>query len=72
MSLAVRYGNAEGYRSIVGEVLAENRTMLQLCRELGFEITSREDGIQRLRLALPAEPTRRPLDPGHGPEPVTP
>jgi len=32
------YARAEGLRSIEGQVLSENTTMLAMCRELGFEI----------------------------------
>jgi len=35
----VEYARAEGLQSIHGQVLQENRTMLQMCRELGFHIT---------------------------------
>jgi acetyltransferase len=32
------YARAEGLRTVQGQVLAENRTMLQMCKELGFDI----------------------------------
>lgn len=39
MQLLIDYARAEGIRTIHGQVLAENTTMLSMCRELGFEIT---------------------------------
>ena len=38
MKLIIRYARSEGLRHIEGEVLKENITMLQMCRELGFQI----------------------------------
>ncbi len=56
MNLAIRYAKAEGYRSITGEVLAENHPMLRLCRELGFETSPpNEEAIHSVRLALSRE-----------------
>jgi acetyltransferase len=40
MSLMTEWARAEGMRTIRGEVLTENVTMLQMCRELGFTIRS--------------------------------
>src|SRR6516164_4466301 len=38
MELMIEYARAEGLQSIRGQVLQENRTMLQMCRQLGFHI----------------------------------
>ena len=38
MELMIRYARSEGLKRIVGQVLQENSTMLQMCRELGFQI----------------------------------
>ena len=38
MQLIVEYARSEGLRTISGQVLRENATMLQMCRELGFKI----------------------------------
>jgi acetyltransferase len=38
MELMIRYARSEGLRHIEGQVLQENDTMLQMCRELGFRI----------------------------------
>ncbi len=40
MQLIIEYARAEGIRSIHGQVLQENTTMLEMCRELGFQIAS--------------------------------
>lgn len=41
LDLLIEYGRADGLQQIVGYVLAENRKMLAMCRELGF--TSKRD-----------------------------
>ncbi len=38
MQTMIEYASADGLRVIEGEVLRENSTMLQMCRELGFEV----------------------------------
>ena len=38
MQTLIDYARAEGIKEIVGEVLADNRIMLQLCQELGFSL----------------------------------
>ena len=38
MQTIIEYARAEGIRLIEGQVLRENTTMLDMCRELGFEI----------------------------------
>jgi len=40
MKFIIEYARAEGIRSIHGQVLQENTTMLDMCRELGFQIVS--------------------------------
>ena len=39
MQLLIEYARAEGLKSLYGEVLNENTTMLEMCRDLGFKIT---------------------------------
>ena len=39
MQLLIEYARAEGLKSLYGEVLNENTTMLAMCRELGFKVT---------------------------------
>jgi RimJ/RimL family protein N-acetyltransferase len=43
MQQVIAYARAKGLQSVEGEVLRENATMLAMCRELGFEISSVPD-----------------------------
>jgi acetyltransferase len=43
MQLMIEYARVEGLQSICGQVLQENRTMLQMCREFGFHIAPDPD-----------------------------
>ena len=54
MQLLIAYGRAKGLRAIYGQVLHENKTMLKMCGELGFEITMNPDdpSISDVRLDL--------------------
>jgi len=38
MQSIIEYARAEGIRSIHGQVLQENTMMMEMCRELGFQI----------------------------------
>ncbi len=40
MQLIIEYARAEGIRSIHGQVLQDNTTMLEMCRELGFDLAT--------------------------------
>jgi acetyltransferase len=40
MQLIIEYAKSEGLKRISGEVLQENSTMLNMCRELGFTVKS--------------------------------
>jgi acetyltransferase len=71
MKLAIRYGQKEGYGVITGDVLAENHTMLRLCRELGFEISPLAEGpALSVRLGL-SPAAALAIDSDHGLETVT-
>ena len=54
MQTIIEYARAEGIRMIEGQVLRENTTMLKMCHELGFEISSdpEEADVQIVRLKL--------------------
>ena len=54
MQMIIAYGRAKGLAAIEGEVLHENTHMLDMCRELGFEIGSAPGAsyICTVRLAL--------------------
>ena len=43
MQLLIDYARAEGIRTIEGQVLSENTTMLRMCKELGFEVVHDPD-----------------------------
>ena len=43
MQMLIEYGRDEGLKTIQGDVLAENTTMLQMCEELGFRSTEHSD-----------------------------
>ncbi len=43
MELIMRYARSEGLKYIEGQVLQENSTMIQMCRELGFEVGNDPD-----------------------------
>ena len=57
MKVMIDYARAEGLHSIEGQVLQENRTMLRMCRELGFDVaTDPADPrlcVVKLKLILP-------------------
>jgi acetyltransferase len=54
MQLLIDYAKAEGLKCLSGQVLRENTTMLTMCRELGFAITSdaQDAGIAIVSLEL--------------------
>ena len=54
MQLIIEYTKSEGLKVIFGDVLQENRIMLQMCRDLGFEVKADpvEPGICNVKLRL--------------------
>ena len=54
MELIIRYARSENLKRIAGQVLRENTTMLEMCRQLGFEIADdpSDRAIKVVRLAL--------------------
>jgi GNAT superfamily N-acetyltransferase len=56
MELMIEYARAEGLESVHGEVLQENKTMLQMCRQLGFQITLDADDPAIVIVTLPLNP----------------
>jgi acetyltransferase len=54
MQLLIEYARTEGIRTVQGEVLAENTTMLRMCAELGFSITDSPDepGVRIVKLTV--------------------
>jgi acetyltransferase len=53
MQRIIEYGRAEGLSSIRGQVLHENTTMLDMCRKLGFHITSEPNDPSVAVVTLP-------------------
>jgi acetyltransferase len=56
MELMIEYARAEGLQSIHGQVLQENRTMLQMCRQLGFHIVPDLDETSIVIVTLSLKP----------------
>jgi acetyltransferase len=54
MQYLIEYAGAEGLKELHGMVLAENSTMLQMCRELGFAVEPdpEDPGVRRVVLRL--------------------
>jgi acetyltransferase len=54
MQLIIEYAKSEGLKTISGDVLHENAVMLEMCRDLGFEVKSDpvEHGICNVKLML--------------------
>ena len=64
MQMMIEYARSEGLTQIIGQILHENAVMLQMCRELGFEVKTDPDdlGLYDVTLAL-----NRPLTDGTAP-----
>jgi acetyltransferase len=54
MQHLIAYARSEKLQALHGSVLADNTTMLQMCRELGFSIEQEpgDAGVRRVVLAL--------------------
>lgn len=52
MQLVIEYGQAERFKHIEGQVLAENTTMLEMCRALGFAIRRDPDEPEIMQAKL--------------------
>jgi acetyltransferase len=56
--LLIRYAGSEGFKRIEGQVLKENVTMLQMCRELGFSVEEDPGDAHAKYVSLPvADPS---------------
>jgi RimJ/RimL family protein N-acetyltransferase len=56
MQLTIEYARAKGLRAIDGKVLHENQTMLDMCRELGFAISSDPKDASICNVTLELQP----------------
>src|SRR5260370_24382086 len=54
MQLIIEYAKSEGLKTISGDVLQENTVMLEMCRNLGFEVKTDlcEHHISDVKLTL--------------------
>jgi len=52
MRRVIDYAKEKGLRRVYGDVLAENKTMLQMCAELGFYVLDIGSDIRRVVLDL--------------------
>jgi acetyltransferase len=52
MQLIIEYAKSEGLKIIAGDVLAENTTMLAMCRQLGFTVTTEADDPSLCNVSL--------------------
>jgi acetyltransferase len=48
----IDYAKEKGLRRVYGDVLAENKAMLQMCAELGFNEEDLGSGLRRVVLDL--------------------
>jgi acetyltransferase len=55
MRLMIEWAKAEGIRSVEGQVLRENTTMLDMCRSLGFSVRNDPDDPDLRVVTLPVE-----------------
>jgi len=62
MQHLINYGEAEGISRIDGVVLAENKTMIEMARQLGFKIVAQSDDpdVMDVRLDLAAARVKAP------------
>ncbi|WP_129136823.1 bifunctional acetate--CoA ligase family protein/GNAT family N-acetyltransferase [Luteimonas sp. YGD11-2] len=56
MRLMIEYAHWLGLRVVEGQVLRENRTMIAMCRQLGFEVVPDPDDATLVRVVLPIGP----------------
>ena len=49
----IEHARGEGLKFVRGQVLKENTTMLRMCRELGFQITSDPEESSIVVVTLP-------------------
>jgi acetyltransferase len=61
MQTIIEYARSEGLRTIDGQVLKANVTMLQMCAEVGFRIASDPDGPSVNVVSLDLKPGTEPV-----------
>ena len=64
MQRMIEWASAEGLRVVEGQVLRENTVMLDMCRRLGFAVSTdpndRDIGVVRLELDQPRDANLAP------------
>jgi acetyltransferase len=55
MQLLIEYARSEGLKQIFGQVLRENTTMVQMCRDLGFKVEPDPDQGDLFVVTLPLD-----------------
>jgi acetyltransferase len=55
MKHMIAYAKDNGLRTVVGQVLSENSTMLQMCRELGFHTAADPEDRNIMQVTLPLD-----------------
>ena len=65
MKHMIAYGKTKGLKTVRGQVLAENSTMLAMCAELGFHVADDpgERGVKQVTLPLDEVPKISPISP---------
>jgi acetyltransferase len=58
MQLIIEYARAEGLKTIEGQVLSENTTMIAMCRELGFTVAADPNEPETVLVKLALGETR--------------
>jgi len=56
MGIMIEYARWQGLKTIEGQVLRENTTMLAMCRQLGFTIIPDPDDLMLVTVRLPVAP----------------
>ncbi len=56
MQMIIEYARSEGLKRIFGQILNENSVMLQMCRELGFEVKTNPEDRSIYDVTLVLEP----------------
>lgn len=52
MELIIEYARSEGLQRLTGQVLRQNSTMIQMCRELGFDVRGDADNSDMFAVSL--------------------
>ena len=62
MKHMIEFSRHKDLKTVRGQVLAENATMLAMCAELGFHIAVDPDDPSVKTMTLPAHPLTSPCD----------